>query len=152
MKLYFDYNRITRERIVGSIENLSIDEMTSIPAGFNNNVLWNFGHIAVTQQLLCVKLANQEPWIPEELVEIYRKGSSPKTIKNPAEDLQYFKSNFITLVDLTEESYGLQKLANFNNYKTSYGVELNSIEEAIAFNNLHEALHLGYIMAQKKQL
>jgi hypothetical protein len=37
-------------------------------------------------------------------------------------------------------------------YKTSYGVELNNIDDAIIFNNIHEGLHLGYMMAMVKSL
>ena len=36
------------------------------------------------------------------------------------------------------------------NYETSTGFVLDSIETAIAFNNLHEGIHLGVIMALTK--
>ncbi len=150
MKLQFEYNRITRERILGAIEGLSVEQMIAVPEGFGNNVLWNFGHILITQHLLCFKLADKEPSIPNELIESYRKGSNAAAITEPQKDLDYFKANVNKLIDLTEEAYEDGQLAGFNEYTTSYGVTLNSVEEAISFNNLHEALHLGYIMAMKK--
>lgn len=150
MELQFDYNRITRERLIGAIQELSIEQMVQVPEGYNNNVLWNFGHILITQHLLCFKLGGKETIIPNELIDRYRKGSSALNIINPEEDLQYFKSNLFKLVDITQEAYEEQQLSGFSQYTTSYGVTLNSIEEAIAFNNMHEALHLGYIMAQRK--
>ncbi len=82
MKLQFVYNRITRERLFGAIEGLSIDELTKKPVGFNNNILWNFGHILVTQHLLCFKLANMETQIPDDIIDAYRKGSAPDSTRN----------------------------------------------------------------------
>ncbi|MFT7612776.1 MAG: hypothetical protein ACI9J3_001742, partial [Parvicellaceae bacterium] len=40
----------------------------------------------------------------------------------------------------------------FTEYTTSYNITLKTVEEAIAFSNMHEALHLGYAMAIKKAL
>ncbi len=150
MELQFRNNRITRERILGSIEGLTFDQLTKTPEGYNNNVLWNFCHVAVTQHLLCFKLAGRDPIIPATLIEVYRKGTGSADIKTPIEDFEYFKSNYFKLIDLTEEEYKAGKLNEFNEYPTSYGVVLNNIEAAICFNNIHEGLHLGYVMAQKK--
>tara|TARA_B110000879_G_scaffold37804_1_gene52768 strand:- start:1455 stop:1913 length:459 start_codon:yes stop_codon:yes gene_type:complete len=150
MELQFRNNRITRERILGSIEGLTFDQITKTPEGYNNSILWNFCHVAVTQHLLCFKLAGRDSIIPATLIEVYRKGTGSADIKTPKEDFEYFKSNYFKLIDLTEEEYKAGKLNEFNEYPTSYGVVLKNIEEAICFNNIHEGLHLGYLMAQKK--
>ena len=150
MELQFRNNRITRERVLEAMEGLSFEQLTKSPEGFNNNMLWNFCHIAVTQHLLCFKLAGKDPVIPVTLIDTYRKGSGSSDIKNPKEDFEYFKANYYKLIDLTEENYNAGKLNEFYEYPTSYGVVLGNIEEAINFNNIHEALHLGYIMAMKK--
>ena len=51
-----------------------------------------------------------------------------------------------------KKDYFDEKLSYFNTYETSFGITLNSIEDAIRFNNLHESLHLGYIMALRKNI
>lgn len=150
MELQFKNNRITRERVLGAVEELTLAQITATPDRYNNSILWNFGHIAVTQHLLCFKLAGKKTIIPQVLIDTYRKGSGSGDIKNPKEDFEYFKSNYFKLIDLTEEEYNSGTLNVFSEYPTSYGVVLKSIEEAISFNNIHEALHLGYLMAQKK--
>lgn len=38
----------------------------------------------------------------------------------------------------------------FKAYQTSYGAKLKDIEQALQFNNVHEGLHLGYMMALRK--
>ncbi|MCO6491351.1 MAG: hypothetical protein J5I98_23235 [Phaeodactylibacter sp.] len=40
----------------------------------------------------------------------------------------------------------------FKACETSYGIKPNTIEEAIQFNNVHEGLHLGYMMALRKRV
>lgn len=152
LKPYFGLNRINRERALGVIESLALDQLTKIPEGFNNSLLWNFGHIMVTQQLLVVGLSQTAKLIPDVLVERYRKGSFAKDIVHPQEDLDYFRSNAVKLVELTEQMHESGKLGEFTPYQTSYGVELNSLKDAVVFNNLHEALHIGYMMAMKRVL
>ena len=56
----------------------------------------------------------------------------------------------IELVSKTESDLKSGINWNYNSYTTSYNVTLNSIEEAIKFNNVHEGLHFGYAMAMKK--
>ena len=54
------------------------------------------------------------------------------------------------LFDLPEQTindYENGRFTDFNSYMTSPKVELNTIEDAIAFNVFHEGLHLGSIMA-----
>ena len=35
---------------------------------------------------------------------------------------------------------------NYNPYKTSVNITLNSVKEGITFNNYHEGIHLGTIL------
>ena len=60
----FEILLITRKNLLNSIKDLSIDELTKIPNGFNNNIIWNAGHNLATQQLLVYKLSGQSPVIP----------------------------------------------------------------------------------------
>jgi hypothetical protein len=48
------------------------------------------------------------------------------------------------------EDYQHGVFKSYKEYPTSYGFELKSIDDAIIFNNVHESLHLGTIMALKK--
>ncbi|MEM8908542.1 MAG: hypothetical protein AAGD05_11895 [Bacteroidota bacterium] len=42
------------------------------------------------------------------------------------------------------------RFQSFEPYQTSYGLNLTDLESAIAFNNIHENLHLGTMMALRK--
>ena len=42
--------------------------------------------------------------------------------------------------------------SDYTPYTTSFGLDLKNIQDAIIFNNMHETLHYGYIMAQKRAI
>ncbi len=138
----------TRENVLKSIEGLSLEQLNKIPDGFNNNIAWNFCHIAVVQKLLTYKLSGLEQNIPADLVQTFKKGSAP--LNNiSSEVIDYFKDLYISSITLLEEDYKAKKFQSFSLYPTSYGFDLHHIEDAIVFNCSHEALHLGSIMALK---
>jgi|TARA_B110000285_G_C15085760_1_gene596144 hypothetical protein len=146
----FEHNRITRQRMLDVIGERPFQELIKIPETHNNNLFWNFGHAVVTQHLLSFGLCKMELQIPMEIVDRFRKGSSAKEQVFLESDLDYFKQNATKFIDLTEEHLTNGKFENFTEYSTSYGVVLDSIESAIQFNNLHEGLHFGYMMALRK--
>lgn len=151
MKNHFNLLRITRNNILKSVENLSLETLNKIPEGFNNNLAWNLGHVVATQQLLCYGLSGSTMLVDNDFITKYRKGSKPEQDINQAE-LDFIKSQLIILVDKTEEDLGNNVFQNFKEYPTSYGVTLNAVEDAIIFNNMHEAMHLGTMIALKKAL
>ena len=76
MDQQFEILLTTRKNILNSMKYLSIDELTKIPKGFNNDIIWNAVHNLATQQLLVYKLSGQSSVIPGELIDKYRKGTS----------------------------------------------------------------------------
>ena len=147
----FEILLITRKNLLNSIKDLSIDELTKIPNGFNNNIIWNAGHNLATQQLLVYKLSGQSPVIPGELIEKYRKGTSaPKNVSE--NEINEIKGLLISSAKLMQQDYDNGLFTQYSEYTTSYNIKLSSTEKAIAFNNVHEGLHFGYIMALKKAI
>ena len=87
--------------------------------------------------------------VPDELIEEHRKGTFPtKTFTE--EEFEEVTDLFAGLPDTLEEDYNEGIFETYTAYSTSVGVELDSIEKAIAFNNYHEGIHLGIILAIKK--
>ena len=139
----------TRENIRKAVEGLSLDQLNKIPEGFNNNIFWNVAHVVATQQLLTYGLAGVDPVIPKKYIENYRKGTKPNGPVGQDEVDQ--------IISLLETTQGQiindildNKFTEFRRYTTSYGITLNSLEEAIAFNNAHEAMHFGNILSMRK--
>ncbi len=144
-----NYLRQTRQNILKTIKDLSADQLNKIPDGFNNNIIWNVAHVMVTQQLLVYKLSGQALYISEDEVNAYKKGTKPeKTVSS--QEIENIKVRLLSLVDKFKEDLENDKFKNYNEYTTSFGVTLSSSEDAVEFNNVHEGLHLGSIMALKK--
>lgn len=151
MKTNFDILLATRKNILSSIKDLNLEQLNFIPPGFKNNIAWNFGHILLVQRLLTYGLSNVKHDTPQEIIDLFKKGAAPDA-KIDEEMINYFKDQFIVSVNSLVEDYDSDSFNTFKPYPTSYGYTLNSIEEAIVFNNTHEGLHFGYIMAMKKLL
>lgn len=128
------------------LTKLSGEALFTIPKGFNNNIWWNITHVVVTQQKLVYGLSNLPLHISLEWVEKYQKGTAPKG--NPSEvEVEEIKKLLFELPEQTIKDYQNGIFKGFKPYMTSPKVELNSVEDAIAFNVFHEGLHLGSIMA-----
>ena len=149
MKKKLSILKITRDNILNSIKDLSIEQLNKIPEGFNNNIIWNVAHVVVTQQVLVYKLSGVEPRISSGLIDKYKKGTFaiPNISQTEIDEIKYLLKEAVNWV---EEDYEKGIFKNFSEYPTSYNFVLQCTEDAIFFNNIHEALHLGYIMAMKK--
>ena len=88
--------------------------------------------------------------VKNEFVEKYKKGTIPTSEVVSARDVSKTKEMLFSTLGQLEEDYQLGLFSSFSAYSTSYGLNLNSFEDAIEFNNIHEALHLGYMMAMIK--
>lgn len=141
----------SRKMFMQAIENLSIDDINNIPKGFNNNIIWNFGHIIITQQALCYKLSGLALCIDNEYIAKYSKGTKPEKFINEQE-LLFLKEQSLELIDKLNSDLQEGVFENFNSYTTSFGVQLNNIDDSIQFVNMHDGLHLGYAMALKKAI
>ena len=71
---------------------------------------------------------------------------------NPGKGFEQIKELALNTIDRLDRDYQEGIFRDYVPYKTSYGVELNNIDDAIIFNNIHEGLHLGYMMAMVKSL
>ena len=122
-----------------------------IPTGFKNNLFWNAAHCLVTQQLLCYKLNNVELLIPIDWVEAYKKGTAVPS-ENPIE-IDILKDKLIELAEVFYQDFSAGKFKGLKEeYPTSFGISLLTFEDTLHYNNMHETLHLGYMMAMIKQL
>jgi hypothetical protein len=149
MKNHFELLNITRNNILTAIKEIPLSALNTIPTGFKNNIIWNVGHIVATQQLLCYKMSGLEMALDANFIAKYMKGSVPEGEVNQeafGDMLQKLKE----LPTLIELDYAKGSFKAFNAYTTSYNITLNNIEQAVQFNNVHEGLHFGYIMALKK--
>ncbi len=141
----------TRLNMIKIVQACSIEEINKTPANFNNNLIWNFVHVIVTQQLLCYALAGEKPVIGSAIIDAYRKGSTPGEAVTKADLDTYIKMATDTLEQF-EKDINKGLFQNYKPYETSFGLTLRSFDDALQFNLAHETLHLGAMIVMRKFL
>ena len=149
MKSTFKIWETNRNIYLSFLENYSLEQLNMIPAGFSNNLIWNIGHVIATQQGLVYRLSGLPMYISDEMKTTYQKGSYPTGATTQAE-VDGIKDLLISLISKTKKDYADGKFTSYNEYTTSTGFNLKSIKEAMQFNNYHEGIHLGCLMAIRK--
>ncbi|AXT18755.1 DinB family protein [Flavobacteriaceae bacterium AU392] len=151
MDYIFDICLKNRAILSAYLEDLSLEELNKVPKGFNNNVFWNIAHVVVTQELLVYTLSNLEGNINKQLIEKYRKGT--KTEENVTQiEVDEIKRLLFSTIEKTKEDYNNHVFKTYNEYTVSTKGVLRNVEDALHFNNFHEGIHLGYILALKKSI
>jgi hypothetical protein len=151
METILQITAATRELYIKFLNDISIEDLGKIPSGFNNSIWWNIAHVAVTQQLLVYGLSGLEPHLSKSFIDSYRKGTAP--VKAPTlEEVETLKSALKELIVRTKEDVQKGIFSTYNPYVTSAGVTLNNVSDAMAFNLVHEGIHIGAIIALKKAL
>lgn len=145
----FQYANFTRTSLLKLLYELTLKQLTFIPKGFKNHILWNITHILVTEQLLTYRLSNLKINIDEKFVELYGKGSTPKQSITQNE-VNEIKEKLLPLIKQTEIDYKNGVFKEYTSYPTSVGITLNNIDDALQFNSFHEGIHLGIILSIKK--
>lgn len=77
MEQTFKIWETSRKIYLKLIESYSIEQLNKIPEGFSNNLIWNLGHIIVSQQGLVYRLSGLAVNVSEEMTNKYKNGSKP---------------------------------------------------------------------------
>lgn len=151
MNYTFDITLKTRTIFLNFLETLTIKQLKTIPEGFNNNIFWNIKHVVITQQLLIYELSGLPILVSEVELESFRKGSKAKE-NLTQEDVDLLKEQLFSTLEQTKIDYNNGLFKTFTEYTVSTKSVLSNIEEALEFNNFHEGIHLGYILAMRKNI
>lgn len=132
------------------IGDYSLEQINKTPEGFNNNIGWNVAHLVVTQQLLCYKFSGITTALSDEMIGRYVKGTAPGDYVINQQEWDLIKKLFIELPEKLLVDYNNNTFKTYSEYTTSVNVTLDSVEKAIDFNNFHEGIHLGVVLALRK--
>lgn len=149
MKREFETIKQLRERILDTVSNLSIEQLNKVPEGFNNNIIWNLGHMIAAQQSLCYKRAGLNIRVDETFFNTYKPETKPEGFVNEA-GVEEIKKMLFTTLEQLEADYNNGAITGYTTFTTRYNIKLSNIDEAIAFLPFHEGLHVGYIMSLRK--
>ncbi|MEM8599938.1 MAG: DinB family protein [Bacteroidota bacterium] len=132
-------------------DSFTADELRAIPDGWNNHALWHLAHLAVTQQLLHYRFSGLPLLVDDDLVARCRKGTSPRDWPDGWEpDEAHVRALLTGLPQRLAEDYAAGRFVSYERYPTSTGIVLDSFETALGFNNLHEGIHIGLLLALRR--
>jgi hypothetical protein len=152
MDFTFQVLRNTREIFKKIIEQNALEDLNKIPNGFNNNIIWNIGHVVVSEQLLAYKLSGLESMLSDDMINKFRKDTKPEG-NVTQEAVNEIKELLFSTLKKTELDYTNGAFKNYNTYTVSTtGNTLNNIDEALQFVAIHEGLHYGYVLALLKAI
>jgi hypothetical protein len=141
--------KMPRLTILKGIEGLTLEQLNKIPAGFNNNIIWNLGHMIAAQQGVCYKRAGEPTIIDDEFWNTFRPDTKPERFFDE-NDFAKIKELLISTIDQLEIDIANKPFSNYTTWTTRYGAELSSIREAVSFLPFHDGFHIGYITALKR--
>lgn len=137
-KLYADF-----------FDKYSLEQLNTVPAGFNNNLIWNIGHVIAAQQSLIYRLSGLNMNVSSGFFDLYKPGTRPERALDQTE-ADELKSLLFSLIEKTKKDFNDGKFVSFTERTTATGFHLANLEDAFEFNNYHEGLHLGMMMSIRK--
>lgn len=151
MSEIFNFIINSRKAFIQLTEGLTIEQLNKIPDGYNNNIIWNFGHVVVSTQTLCyVRTGILADASSVKFNEFYKKDTRP-TYTVTEQEVAEIKALAVDSIEKIKEDYANGVFANITPFSTStYGVELKSIEEVLITTIGHDNVHFGYAWALKK--
>lgn len=149
MHQVFEITRTSRKVLAQFIEQHTLEQLNKIPEGFNNNLIWNLGHCIVVQQMLVYKLSGLPMLVSDAMVEKYRKGTKPESEVSQAE-IEELKAMLFETINQTKTDVARKIFKNYDEFTSMSGFTMRNVEDAMAFNYYHEALHIGMMMSIRK--
>lgn len=149
MNKKIDNVRKTRVKILEGLKDLTPAQLNKIPQGFNNNIIWNLGHMIAAQEGILYLRGGHTLRIEQNFFDSYKMGSKPERELSNSE-IEDIRSLLISSLDYLETDVQAGLFQEYPNWTTRFGVEISSFEDAMDFVIFHEGLHLGCITALKK--
>jgi hypothetical protein len=145
----FAITKNSRKSLSHFLDTTSLEKLNKIPEGFNNNIIWNIAHIIVVQQMLSYKLSGFPMLVSDEMVAKYTRGTKPLNdfIQSEIDEIQTL---LFETINKTEVDFNDGIFKNYQEFSSLSGFRMRNIEDALAFNYYHEAIHTGMIMSIMK--
>ncbi|MBZ4188284.1 DinB family protein [Niabella beijingensis] len=130
-----------RRKAIALIKETPLEQLNQIPAGFNNNMIWNFGHLVVSGYSLVFKATEVDPNFIIPLQDTYKKGSRPSVpaTQQEVDELIALSDTFTLAV---KEALDANRFQDITAYTTAtFGLTVTTIEEMLITVAAHDTLH-----------
>ncbi len=134
-----------------AIEGMSDEQLSTVPEGMSNNIVWNLGHLAHSLAGMTYMHSGLEYPLPEGYPELFKGGSSPSTWEE-APVVTEVVENFKNLTSQATDDLMAGKFDSFEAFDLMPGFTMNSIEQVLGFHLMHAGMHMHAIGAIKRAL
>jgi hypothetical protein len=124
-----------RSNLLLQLENLSNEAIGLIPAGSNNNILWNLGHILVIPQYYFYVASEHPPHVEQYYIQNYMSGTRPNAT-DISKEYKAIKELLLPTLDLLKSDFEKEM---FNDFRAFGNLDFVSTLE---FLTKHEAKHV----------
>lgn len=149
MNELFDITAKSRVVLAQYFENYTLEQLNKIPEPFKNNLIWNLAHVIVTEQLLVYGRSGLPMMVSEEMVAKFRGTTKPEADVTETE-LEEIKKLLFATVEKTRADYAAGIFKNYEGFTTKTGFDIQTVEDALNFNNYHEGAHMGVMLGIRK--
>lgn len=146
-EMIFKLIDLIRQNTLKEMESLSKEQADQMPAGFNNTIRWNLGHIYTVQNALLSQFGGKDIEMPSRYPELFAPGTKPA---------DWQEGEVLTLNDVKqslEEQPEKLKEALAGQLDEKLAKPFNSLAtvgELLNFTTYHEGMHVGVIKGLKK--
>lgn len=130
------------------LEDTDDDLMDIVPAGFNNNLHWQFGHVVALLETELVRLLGKDDDVGKRFNKHFGTGTNPDDFDDETPSIEEIK----TLLDQQQTEYNQVTEDRLKEKLTEPVMGMTASYELAGFIILHESLHAGKIQEMKRLL
>jgi hypothetical protein len=138
-----------RNRLIATLEGLTTEQLNHVPEGYNNNLIWQLGHVIASQQGVTYPKAGLTPIMDPALIEQYGNGTKPENTLDAKQIADLHELSARTL-DQFEKDLAADAFKNYESWGFPNGTTFDNIDDAIQMLAFHEGMHYGYAQALKR--
>ena len=133
----------TRSIIAKTVEGVSPETCRLIPAGFNNNIHWQIGHVLVAADMFFLK---GKEVAPAEFKALFAPGTKPADWPADVPSVE-------TILSLLEKQAALIQQIDVTTFDTKLETPMfgnETVGDFASMGAFHESLHVGQIQSLKR--
>lgn len=130
------------------LEDTDDDLMDIVPAGFNNNLHWQFGHVVAHMETELVRLLGKDDDAANLFKKHFGTGTSPDNFDDETPSIEEIK----TMLDQQQAEYNQLTEDGLKESLPEPVMGMTTSYDLAGFIILHESLHAGKIQEMKRLL
>ncbi|WP_088044303.1 DinB family protein [Bacillus sp. EAC] len=146
----FEQLKFTRSYTLRLLSSVSTDVVEKVPAGFNNNILWNAGHILAAYEQLLYANTGDELNLSEDVISFFKGGTKPSDWNSEPPSFEEIIALLEKQIEQIISTYEGRLDEEMKKEIKLGGFEIKTVRDMISFNIFHEGLHSGLINGLKR--